>query len=271
MTGNMMVGFQLFNLFNSLGNAVNTGNWGGFTGGIAGGILGGIAGVSWATGIAKGLGESSYTFGGGFLIGAAEMGTAGFGGGFGQSLGSGESFGEAMKAGGIGFGIGTLTGGLIEGSYLAGWQTFAHGISVSQLAQQGVLPPIVTLPQVNPTVGVGEAAATGTKRYGWGRYLHGTDKEHGIGIAVSRRLNWGSWVTLPEAVDPVTGKIAIRLNPSQYARFVSLSAPKQGEVFALVVAPKSSVVPYPPTEYGAPQYRVVGKHIVTEVFPNLNQ
>ena len=81
--GNMMVGFQIFNFFNSLQGAVNSGNWGGFAGGLAGGILGGIAGGAWAGSLVKSFGSISFRFGQGFLIGAAEMGPAGFGAGFG--------------------------------------------------------------------------------------------------------------------------------------------------------------------------------------------
>lgn len=275
VTGNAMVGFQLYSMFDSLGTAVNTGNWGGFAGGLAGGILGGIAGVSWATSIAKSLGEASYTFGGGFMIGAAEFGSAGFGSSFGQSLGSGESFSEAIKQGAISFGIGSITGGLIEGCYLGGCQTFIHGMSVSHLVQVGVLPPPVAseviLASLNSTQGFSSTRTkTGNKRYGWNKYLHGTDKKGSVAISIERQLRSGSWVTLPEALDPSTGKIATALNPVQYQEFVGIPAPK-GEFFADVVAPKKSVTFIQMSSGGAPEYRIDGMHIVTSVYANMNQ
>jgi RHS repeat-associated protein len=135
--GNMMVGFQIFNFFSSLGSAVKTGNWGGFAGGLAGGVLGGWAGGALGDKFAGFLGKKAFSFGGGFLVGATEMGVGGFGGSFGGALGSGESFGDAMKAGGIGFGIGAAVGGLIEGSYY-GMQNFAHGMSREQVYQAGI-------------------------------------------------------------------------------------------------------------------------------------
>ncbi|MDD4910207.1 MAG: SpvB/TcaC N-terminal domain-containing protein [Candidatus Omnitrophica bacterium] len=280
LTGNMMFGFQLFNLFNSFGNAVNTGNWGGFAGGLAGGILGGMAGVGWATGIAKGLGESTYTFGGGFLIGAAEMGTAGFGGAFGETLGSGGSFGDAMKAGGIGFGIGAITGGLIEGSYLGGYQTFAHGLSVDHFVSQGVLPPIVSppvgagagaIPQAGLAAEATASTARSTKRYGWGRYLHGTDK---VSAALIRKSPWGlnpdSYVTLHNAIDPATGKMAMRLNPAEFRRFVSQPRAGVGEWFVDVLAPNNAVFRLPNTGGGAPQFQIHGENRVIDAYPNPN-
>jgi hypothetical protein len=144
--GNIMVGFQCFNFFNSLGNAVNTGNWGGFAGGLAGGILGGIAGGAWAGSLVKSFGSTSFRFGQGFLIGAAEMGPAGFGAGFGGALGSGESFGEAMQAGAISGGISAGIGGLVEGSYLSGMQNIAHGMSAAEVGGlAGAQKPVADL------------------------------------------------------------------------------------------------------------------------------
>ncbi len=44
----------------------------------------------------------------------------------------------------------------------------------------------------------------------------------------------GSSVTRPLARDPVTGKFAFRLNPSDYARYTGIQSPK-GEYLALAV------------------------------------
>lgn len=71
----------------------------------------------------------------GFVIGGMEFGTGGFFGGTGNALAGGAKFGDAMKAGGIGFGMGFVTGGLIEGSYMAGWQNIAHGMSNDQYVE----------------------------------------------------------------------------------------------------------------------------------------
>jgi RHS repeat-associated protein len=138
LTGNMMVGFQLFNFFSSLQSTVSTGSWGAFAGGLAGGLIGGYVGGTLAGQVAGALGKSAFTFGGGFLIGATEMGAAGFGGSFGGALGRGASFGEAMKQGAIGFGIGAAVGGLVEGSYLGGMQNIAHGQSRGDIYEAGI-------------------------------------------------------------------------------------------------------------------------------------
>jgi len=137
-TGNMMVGFQLFNFFSSLQSTITTGSCGAFAGGIVGGLIGGYAGGALANNVAGVLGENAFNFGSGFLIGATEMGVGGFGGSFGGALGGGASFGEAIKQGVIGLGIGAAVGGLIEGSYLGGMQNIAHGMSRQQAYQAGI-------------------------------------------------------------------------------------------------------------------------------------
>jgi len=128
VTGNFMLGFQVFNFVNSTFTAATTNNWGSFAGGIIGVAVGGALGVWAASGVAGFLGDSAFTFGGGFLIGATEFGIAGFGAGFGSALGGGTSFGGSLKSGLITGGVSAIIGGIVEGSYLAGWQNSLHGM-----------------------------------------------------------------------------------------------------------------------------------------------
>jgi len=168
-TGNMMVGFQIFNFVNSFTTAVNTGNWGGFAGGLAGGLIGGYLGGGVANSISGMLGEQSFTFGGGFLIGASEMGVAGFGGSFGGALGDGASFSDAMKSGAMGFGIGAVIGGLIEGSYLSGMQDFAHGMNRESVGKAAHVQRVATLEVVKtPLPLAAEAVVSGESGMHWG-------------------------------------------------------------------------------------------------------
>jgi RHS repeat-associated protein len=167
--GNMMVGFQLFNLFDSIGSTVNTGNWGGFAGGIAGGLIGGYLGGGLAGNIASSLGENAFTFGGGFLVGAAEMGLGGFGGSFGSILGSGGSFSDAMQSGAVGLGIGAAVGGLVEGSYLSGMQKFAHGMDRNLVGKAAGVDRRTVLEVTRTELPlVAEAVASGESGQHWG-------------------------------------------------------------------------------------------------------
>ena len=63
----------------------------------------------------------------------------GFGSGLGAVLASGESFGNSLKAGGMGAAIGAVSGAAIQGSYVEGWQNSLHGYSIGELgaAQAG--------------------------------------------------------------------------------------------------------------------------------------
>lgn len=146
---------------------------------------------------------------------------------------------------------------------MAGWQDSLHGFSVGQLAQQGVLPPPGDL--------AGTGAGTRTRgRSGWGRYLHGTDAASAAAIQKSPfGLNPGTYVTLPEAIDPATGKIALKLNPAEFRRFVGRPQPHAGEWFVDVLAPQRSVVPVPPTS-DAPEFRIYGRHAITGAYQNPN-
>ena len=109
--------------------AIQTGNIWGLAGGIVGGAVFGALGKTLGGDLAGVLGESTYSFGGGALIGAVEFGMGGFGSGFGAALASGQSIGQAFRSGGMGAAIGAGTGAMIEGSYMAGWQNSMHGLS----------------------------------------------------------------------------------------------------------------------------------------------
>ena len=69
-----------------------------------------------------------------FIVGAVEFGISGFGAGFVGALSSGASFSEAIKAGGIGAAAGAVAGGIIQGSYHAGWQKSMHGYDDPRIA-----------------------------------------------------------------------------------------------------------------------------------------
>lgn len=104
--------------------------------GAAAGLVGGYLGSQvFAPAIAGSLGSAAETFAGGFLAGGIEFGTAGFFAGAGSALAAGGDFGDAMKAGGMGFATGFITGGIIQGTYMAGWQDVLHGMSREDVVQ----------------------------------------------------------------------------------------------------------------------------------------
>lgn len=128
----------IFSTAVSVVNAAATGDWqpvAAMAGAFVGAMLFAPIGKSLAGCIAGKLGGSSYTFAGGFLIGGAEFATAGFGAGFGGALASGANIDEAFGAGLEGFASGFAIGGLIEGSYLAGWQDELHGMSREEVLE----------------------------------------------------------------------------------------------------------------------------------------
>lgn len=135
VTGDFMLGYQVFNAIDSAYTAIVTKSWLAFECGILGGSIAGPLGMSWAGEVAGMLGKSAFTFGGGFLIGATEFGVAGFGSAFGGALGSGAGFKDSMKAGGIGLGIGVVAGGLIQGTYASGKQKTLHGLSREEMGK----------------------------------------------------------------------------------------------------------------------------------------
>ena len=115
-SGNLWLGFQAYSMTSSVINSAMAGNWGGLAGGIIGGLIGGALGAGAASGIYGALGQDAFTFGGGFLGGAAEFGLSGFGSGFGYALGSGEKIGDALQAGLISGGISAAIGGVAQSS-----------------------------------------------------------------------------------------------------------------------------------------------------------
>lgn len=114
-----------------------TGDWSGVGAGI-GGMVGSFIGAGAADVVSGFLGEAAFSFGGGFLIGATEFGIAGFGAGFGGALGGGANLGDAAAVGLMSGGIGAVAGGIIEGSYLAGWQDTLHGRSRKQVYESAM-------------------------------------------------------------------------------------------------------------------------------------
>ncbi|MFA5119283.1 MAG: RHS repeat-associated core domain-containing protein [Candidatus Omnitrophota bacterium] len=127
-----------------LASSIYTSNWNPMAIAAAsavGSVLGGFVGTALAGQLVGVLGTNSFTFGGGFLIGATEFGCIGLGSGFFGALGGGASFSDAIKHGIIGFGIGAVSGGLIEGSYLSGMQNIAHGMSAGQIGDILGAPP----------------------------------------------------------------------------------------------------------------------------------
>ncbi|MDP3791310.1 MAG: toxin TcdB middle/N-terminal domain-containing protein [Candidatus Omnitrophota bacterium] len=145
VSGNLWLGFQAYSMTSSVINSAVSGNWGGLAGGIVGGLIGGALGVGAASGIYGALGKGAFTFGGGFLGGAAEFGLSGFGSGFGYALGSGEKVGDALQSGLISGGISAAIGGAIQGSYNAGWQNSIHGMSRGAVGKSAGLERKVSL------------------------------------------------------------------------------------------------------------------------------
>ena len=136
--GNAWLGLQTYSFWSGAINSAISGNWGGFAGGMAGSIVGGALGIGAASGIYKAFGESAFSFGAGFLGGAAEFGLSGFGVGFGSTLGAGGSFNDALQSGLIAGGVSAVAGGIIQGSYLAGWQNQLHGTDRRQVYESAI-------------------------------------------------------------------------------------------------------------------------------------
>lgn len=212
--------------------AVQTGDILGFAGGIVGGAVFGALGKGLSLGLSARIGDAAWHFAGGALGGAIEFGMGGFGAGLGAALASGESFKDSLKAGGFGAAIGAATGAVIQGSYVEGWQDVLHGYSIPELgaAQAGFAfqnRNFMALPRID--------TAMRTRTEGkYGLWLHGTDKLGSQGINRVHSLYEDSFVTRPLARDPITGKLAFRLNPNDYARFTGIQPPK-GEYLALAV------------------------------------
>jgi len=78
--------------------------------------------------------QFANSFLGGAILGAVEFGIGGFGSGFGAALASGSSFNTALSYGAMGAASGAVAGAIIEGSYMAGWQNKAHGLSKDKIA-----------------------------------------------------------------------------------------------------------------------------------------
>jgi len=263
---------MLANLGLGIYDAAKTGNWGSFVGSTVGSFVGGAVfgslGQQMAGGLAKAMGETAWGFAGGALMGAVEFGMAGFGAGFGGALGGGASLKESFKAGGLSAAVSGGIGASIQGSYMAGWQGSLHGMSYEQVATvQGNAALQAGRPQ--DLAGIDSAVRSRT-RGALGLYLHGTNAEGAAGISITRRLKDWSWVTVPHAIDAMTGKPAIMLNPAQYRAFTGIPSYDKGEFFALIVAPSTSVHWRGLSEGAAPQAQIYGEHEVLPGSPYRN-
>jgi len=250
--------------------AIQTGNVLGFVGGIVGGAILGSIGKNIAVGIAGRAGlESAYnnSFWGGAIGGAIEFGAGGFGSGFGAALASGESFSDSLGAGGIGAAAGGIMGAAIQGSYIAGWQDSVHGYSIPEVGAREA-GFALQAGRYDRLEGVDSALRSRT-RGEFGLYLHGTTKARGDQIGFGQ-LRKGSWATKPYAIDSMTGKPAIMLNPSEYRAFTGTPGFKRGERFILLVAQDKAVQSRGYTTGGAPQWQVYGTHQIISNYDNPN-
>jgi hypothetical protein len=69
---------------------------------------------------------TGISFAEGFLIGGVELGLPTFTGRLAGGMASGQKFNQALKGAGIAAGVAFVAGGLIEGTYAAGWQNKFH-------------------------------------------------------------------------------------------------------------------------------------------------
>ena len=124
---NPLAGFQVYSFVSGAINSAISGDIGAFAiGTAASSVLGGFCrGIGQAFDPA--LGNFSETFMGGFIIGAAEFGAAGFASGFVSEYARTGSGSSALRGAAWGAAISGGIGGLIEGSYKAGWQDTMHG------------------------------------------------------------------------------------------------------------------------------------------------
>ena len=145
---------------------------------------------------------------------------------------------------------------------MAGWQSGAHGYAAQEVGlAQGNLALRTGRP--GDLAGINSAVRSRT-RGNWALYLHGTNAEGAAGIAASGRLKDWAWVTQPHAIDAMTGKSAIMLNPAQYRAFAGIPSYDKGEFFALVVAPSTSAVWRGLSEGAAPQWQIYGEHEIVQ-------
>ncbi|MCX5713234.1 MAG: hypothetical protein NT033_00130, partial [Candidatus Omnitrophica bacterium] len=99
-----------------------------------------------------------------------------------------------------------------------------------------------------------------------GLWLHGTDENGFIGINVNHSLRPGSSVTSPFLRDPVSGSLAFKLNPQQYANYTGMHLPK-GEYLALAVGVADYIGP---AKGGwAPEYLIEKNRAIAYKNPNL--
>jgi RHS repeat-associated protein len=118
--------------------AASSGNMLGFVGGLAGGAVFGALGKGIARGLSGVMEKAAYNGFGGALIGAVEFGVSGFGSGLTAAAASGANLRQAIRAGGQGAVMGSISGAMIQGSYIAGWQDQLHGLSRREIYENGI-------------------------------------------------------------------------------------------------------------------------------------
>ena len=136
--GNVLAGFQVYSFASGMinaGIAAVSGDWSGVGAGI-GGMIGSVVGYNAGVAGAALLSDAVPRFVVGAVEGAIEFGTSGFGAGFGGAIGSGASFKDAVTTGLVIGGVSAVAGSIIEGSYMAGWQSILHGATVEEIEQQ---------------------------------------------------------------------------------------------------------------------------------------
>ncbi len=136
--GNVLAGFQVYSFASGMINAgigAFSGDWSGVGAGI-GGMVGSVFG--WQAGVAGGalLSNAVPKFVVGAAVGAMEFGSSGFGAGFGGAIGGGSSFKDAVTSGLVIGGVSAIAGAIMEGSYMAGWQSILHGATVEDIAAE---------------------------------------------------------------------------------------------------------------------------------------
>ncbi len=164
--GNVLAGFQVYSFASGMINAgigAFSGDWSGVGAGI-GGMVGSVFG--WQAGVAGGalLSNAVPKFVVGAAVGAMEFGSSGFGAGFGGAIGGGSSFKDAVTSGLVIGGVSAIAGAIMEGSYMAGWQSVLHGATVEDIANAKRMP-----------VQIGSRPAAGSGRHKFTRWKEAGD------------------------------------------------------------------------------------------------
>jgi RHS repeat-associated protein len=254
--------------------------WGGILFGAAFGAATGVIGYGTGQAMlaaAEAAGQAITSFGGALITGV-EFGIGGIGPGMASGFAGGKgSFLDVLKGGAMGFGTGFVTGAAVGYSYSEGWQSFLHGadirgtnaqIFMDQIANGNYAGATQTIAIDRPLrlelMNLKGEATQALENSRAGIYLRGQNAKGAAYTRLTRQLDGERWVTKPYAIDKMTGKMAIQLNPSEYRAFVGTPGFGRGEYFALAVAPDEAVKFEGYTAGGAPQWIMHGEH---EVLP----